>query len=110
MENLISTTYDVIGMKEGDSATILQKILTDIEGVISVKIDTEKKQLQITSKEIFDIELLQKATVNTDYYISEPLPNDSLDLLHNNTEDSIKHKHNALRDLDGGGNDDFVNA
>ncbi|MCP9768379.1 cation transporter [Lacihabitans sp. LS3-19] len=67
MENLISTTYFVIGMKSGESAAVLQNKLADIEGVISVKIDSAKSHVQITSKEIFDIAILENAIVNTGY-------------------------------------------
>lgn len=109
MENLISTTYSVIGMKKGESATILQKTLTDIEGVISVKIDSAKSQVLITSKEIFDIVTLQNATVNTDYYILEHKPNNISASPYHSAVDSVKQRHNASGDVDGG-DDGFLNS
>jgi copper chaperone CopZ len=109
MENLISNTYFVVGLKKGDSAKSLQKTLTDIEGVISVKIDSAKSHVQITSKETFDMETLQKATVNTDYYITEIKPNNILATPYSSAVDSVKQKHNASGDVDGG-DDGFLNS
>ncbi len=109
MENLISTTYSVVGMKEGDSATFFQKTLTDIEGVISVKIDSAKSQVEITSQEVLDIEMLQKATVNTDYYILELKPYYKTASPYNSAVDNVKQRHNASGDVDGG-DDGYLNS
>jgi copper chaperone CopZ len=103
MENLTSITYFVIGLKTGDPATILQNKLTEIEGVKSVKIDSPKSHVQITSNEVFEIETLQHALANTGYYISEIKPNNILARPYKSAVNSVKQRHNASGDLDGGG-------
>jgi copper chaperone CopZ len=109
MENLISNTYSVVGMKTGDGATNFQNVLTEMEGVISVQIDSAKSQVQITSKEVLDIEMLQKATVNTDYYILELKPYYKTASPYRSAVDSVKQRHNASKDVDGG-DDGFLNS
>lgn len=109
MENLISTTYFVIGMKTGDCATILQNKLTDMDGVESVKVDLAKSHIQIISKELFDVETLQHALVNTGYYISEIKPNNIVATPYKSAVNSVKQRHNASGDLDGGG-DGFLSS
>jgi copper chaperone CopZ len=102
MENLISTTYFVIGMKTGDCAIILQNKLTAIESVVSVKIDSAQSHVIITSTEIFEIETLQEALDNTGYYISVLKPNNLVATPYHSAVDSVKQRHNASGDLEGG--------
>lgn len=103
MEKLISTTYSVVGMKTGDCATDLQNILTDIDDIVSVKIDSAKSQVQITSKEIIDIEMLQRATVKTDFYITELKPHYNTASPYRSAVDRVKQKHHASIDVEGEG-------
>lgn len=52
-------------------ATTVEHELAAIPDVVSVKVDLEKKQAEITSSHLFEINKLQQALDNTNYTIAE---------------------------------------
>lgn len=75
MENLISTTYNIVGMSSGASTTKAENILDAVAGVISVKIDAAAGEVHITSNKIIKMDSLEHALVDTDYYITRQTKN-----------------------------------
>jgi hypothetical protein len=101
MENLILTTYNIVGLKSGRYATIAKNKLSDIEGVISVNIDSAKKEVHITSIEGIKIDKLEQVLLKTDYYITEQKVNNRVVPPYRSAVNSARQKHNASKDVEG---------
>ena len=71
MENSITHTYHVSGMNCGGCAATVKNLLSNAEGVTSVKIDLAKKEAEITSAEEIKTDTLQSTLNNSGYTISE---------------------------------------
>lgn len=71
MEKLITNTYNVSGMTCGGCATTVKNKLSAVTGVISVKVELEKKEVEITSQQAISADKLQEVLGNTSYTISE---------------------------------------
>lgn len=70
-KNEITHTYHIGGMSCGGCATTVEHKLAALPDVVSVKVDLEKKQAEITSSQLLKINELQKALDNTNYTIAE---------------------------------------
>lgn len=70
-ENAITHTYHIGGMSCGGCVTTVKHKLAAFPDVVSVKVDLEKKQAEITSSHLLKINELQKALANTNYTIAE---------------------------------------
>ena len=70
-KNAITHTYHIGGLGCGGCATTVEHKLAGLPDVVSVKVDLEKKQAEITSSHLLKIENLQKALDNTNYTIAE---------------------------------------
>jgi copper chaperone CopZ len=101
MENSISTNYNIVGMTCGGCATVVKNKLSDIEGVLSVKIDLAKNEATITSNEEIEMGTLEQALLDTDYYITEITPNVKVVPSYHSAVDSARQKHNAAGDVEG---------
>ena len=71
MKNSITHTYHVSGMNCGGCAATVKNLLSNAEGVTSVKIDLAKKEAEITSSQVLKADKLQEALSNTSYSIAE---------------------------------------
>lgn len=98
MENSISTTYNIVGMNLEHCATTVEDNLSATAGVISVKINLEKKEAIIISKAEVEIANLEQALAETDYYITKQTENNwvAAPSLRNTSK-----KHSASRDIEG---------
>ncbi|MFT7002348.1 MAG: copper chaperone CopZ [Spirosomataceae bacterium] len=104
MENTILTTYHVAGMSSEDCTTTIKNKLAAVAGVISVEIDPAKKEAQITSNEDIEMNALEQALVDTDYYIARQTENSWVSApSFRKVASRTKQKHNASRDVEGSG-------
>jgi copper chaperone len=71
MENSIEHTYHIGGLHCGVCASTVQNLLAAVPGITSVKVDLEKKQAEITSSELNNIDTLQNALSTTHFTIEE---------------------------------------
>ena len=71
MKNSITHTYHVSGMNCGGCAATVKKLLSNVKGVTTIKIDLAKKETEITSAEEIKTDTLQSALNNSGYTISE---------------------------------------
>ncbi len=71
MEKTITHTYHVGGMTCSGCAKGVEKKLSAAPGVISVTIDLEKKQAEVTSTQAIKAETLQKSLNGSNYTIAE---------------------------------------
>ena len=69
--NEITHTYHVGGMGCGGCVTAVERKLSTLPDIASVKVDLEKKQAVITFSQLLKINELQKALDNTNYTIAE---------------------------------------
>jgi copper chaperone CopZ len=104
MDNLISKTYNIIGMDSAECATTVENKLDAATGVIGVKIDFAKSEGTISSYEEIDISSLEQALIDTDYYITKITDNNwvaapSL----RKVATTMRQKHNAAKDIEGSG-------
>lgn len=102
MENLISNTYDIVGLTSEDSIQEVENRLDAAAGVIGVKVDFEKKEAEITSYEEIDITTLEQALLDTEWYITVQTDNNwvaapSFRKVANN----VRQKHNAAKNIEG---------
>ena len=71
METSIIHTYHVAGLHCGSCASTVQNLLAAVPGITSVKVNLEKKQAEISSSELNNIDTLQNALSTTHYTIEE---------------------------------------
>lgn len=71
METSIIHTYHVGGLHCGSCASTVQNLLAAVPGITSVKVNLEKKQAEISSSELNNIDTLQNALSTTHYTIEE---------------------------------------
>lgn len=69
MFNKEKTIIKIEGMKCQHCASKVSNALENIEGVKKVKIDLDKKEAIIKSKEKLDINILKKAITDLDYEV-----------------------------------------
>ena len=71
MKNSIIYTYHVGGLHCGVCVSTDQNLLAAVPGITSVNVDLEKKQAEISSSELNNIDTLQNALSTTHYTIEE---------------------------------------
>ncbi|MDQ3016443.1 MAG: heavy-metal-associated domain-containing protein [Bacteroidota bacterium] len=71
MENSIKHTYHIGGMGCNGCATTVKQKLSNVPAVISVQVDLDEKQAQITSSKLINLDSLQDALHNSLYSITE---------------------------------------
>jgi copper chaperone CopZ len=71
MEKLITHTYHIDGMSCGGCVKTVKNKLSAAPGVSSVQVDLAKKEVEITSSQAIEADILQEALSNTSYTISE---------------------------------------
>jgi copper chaperone CopZ len=71
MENSIRHIYHIEGMSCGGCAKTVQNKLSVASGVISVQVNLAKKEAEIISSQVINVDKLQESLSNTGYTISE---------------------------------------
>jgi copper chaperone CopZ len=98
MENLKSTIYHIVGMDSEDCNRSVRNKLAAVAGVISVKIDAKKKEAKITSSDAIDMDKLEHALIDTEYYIIKQTVNNWVAAP---SLRSAAHNRSASRDIEG---------
>ena len=71
METSIIHTYHVAGLHCGSCASTVQNLLATVPGITSVKVNLDKKEAEIGSSKLNNIDTLQNALSSTNYTIEE---------------------------------------
>lgn len=99
MENLISKTYNIIGMDSAECTSTVENKLDAVTGVIGVKIDFAKSEATISSYEEIDISSLEQALIDTDYYITKHTDNNWVAAP--SLRSAAASKHHSASDIEG---------
>lgn len=99
MENLISKTYNIIGMDSAECTTNVENRLDAATGVVGVKVDFAKNEATISSFEEIDISSLEQALIDTDYYITFQTDNNWVAAP--SLRSAAANKHSTASDLEG---------
>lgn len=70
MADLLEATYNIVGMDLEQHATTVQNLLDATAGIVDVDIDFKKAEARLTSTVPVEIEKLEAALADTDFYIT----------------------------------------
>lgn len=102
MDNLISTTYNIVGVDLEHHATTVRNLLDATAGVVEVDIDLEKKEARISSTVELEIATLEEALADTDYYITVKTDNNWVaPPSFRKVAEQTRQKHNSSRNIEG---------
>lgn len=102
MENLLSNTYDIVGLKSRDSIEEVENRLDAAAGVVGVTVDFDKKEAVITSYEEIDITTLEEALLNTEWYITVQTDNNWVPApSFRKVANNVRQKHNSAKNIEG---------
>ncbi len=102
MENLLSNTYDIVGLNSQDSIQEVENRLDAAAGVVDVIVNFEKKEAEITSYEEIDITTLEQALLNTDWYITVQTDNNWVPApSFRKVAANVRQRHNAAKNIEG---------
>ena len=102
MAQLLSNTYDVIGLNSTDDIEELANRLDAAPGVVGVTVDFEKKEAEITSYEKIDITILEEALTETEWYITVQTDNNWVPApSFRKVAANVRQKHNAAKNIEG---------
>ncbi len=102
MNNLLSNTYDIVGLTSEDSIQEVENRLDAATGVVGVKVNFEKKEAEITSYEEIDITTLEEALLNTEWYITVQTDNNWVPApSFRKVASNVRQKHNVSKNIEG---------